>query len=293
MRMKKIFISHSSIDKPFVRQLAASFSGVGIDSWIDEAEIKYGESLVQKIANAIEELDIVIAIISKNSIDSSWVKKELSLAMTKEISFDKVVIIPIVIDNCEIPFFLRDKLYADFTQIALYKKNISKLIESIEWHSGVKKGNNIQTKLVGTNVVKKYNSIYFPIFISILTIVISVSVMIAVTLYGRTDRIWATFPALRQDVYIFCFLLIACAIFEMLADLMKYSVVKSDPNFADELRNMTITSLFFKRYRKLLKKYWKHTLLKVATLIEVLIYAIFPPMMLMVINIAINVILKK
>lgn len=42
--MKSAFISHNSKDKPFVRQLAGHLSKYGISCWIDESEIKFGES---------------------------------------------------------------------------------------------------------------------------------------------------------------------------------------------------------------------------------------------------------
>src|SRR5262249_53617449 len=53
-------------------------------------------------------------IISKNSVESKWVKKELSLAMTKEVLNKKVVVLPVLIDDCDLPDNLSDKIYADF-----------------------------------------------------------------------------------------------------------------------------------------------------------------------------------
>jgi hypothetical protein len=109
-----VFLSHSSIDKPTARIIGAELEKHGLSVWIDECEILPGDSLVFKIAEAIENIDCVCAIISRNSVKSAWVQKELSLAMTKEIEGKRVVVIPVVIDSCNIPFFIRDKLYADY-----------------------------------------------------------------------------------------------------------------------------------------------------------------------------------
>jgi len=41
--IKSIFLCHSSLDKPFVRELQARLSNQGIKVWIDEAEIEIGD----------------------------------------------------------------------------------------------------------------------------------------------------------------------------------------------------------------------------------------------------------
>lgn len=47
---KSIFLSHTYTDKTFVRKLAADLEAHGIRYWLDEAEIKVGESLIEKYA---------------------------------------------------------------------------------------------------------------------------------------------------------------------------------------------------------------------------------------------------
>jgi hypothetical protein len=47
------FLSHSSADKPFIRQLAADLSANGIDVWLDEQRIRVGDSIPEKIAQGL------------------------------------------------------------------------------------------------------------------------------------------------------------------------------------------------------------------------------------------------
>ena len=47
--MSSIFLSHNSVDKPFVRKLANDLRRRGHYAWVDEAEIKVGDSLIDKI----------------------------------------------------------------------------------------------------------------------------------------------------------------------------------------------------------------------------------------------------
>ncbi|MDD5131306.1 MAG: toll/interleukin-1 receptor domain-containing protein [bacterium] len=113
--MKKVFLSHSSRDKAFARKLASELQANGVQVWIDEAEIRVGDSLIKKISLAIDDADFIAVVLSNESVNSEWVMSELKMAMTKELSDCKVRILPILKEKCEIPLFLRDKLYADFT----------------------------------------------------------------------------------------------------------------------------------------------------------------------------------
>lgn len=97
-----------------MRQIGEVLRTAGIDVWIDDLEINIGDSLIAKIADGIENADCVMAFISSHSVGSAWVQKELSIAMTTEIATRRLVVMPILLDQCEIPFFLIDKLYADF-----------------------------------------------------------------------------------------------------------------------------------------------------------------------------------
>ncbi|WP_293367485.1 toll/interleukin-1 receptor domain-containing protein [Nevskia sp.] len=114
--MPSVFLSHSSKDKAFTRKLAERLTLAGVRVWLDEAEINIGDSLLTKISTAIETTDFVAVIISHNSVQSSWVQSELQMAMSRELSEKQVRLLPIVIEPCELPMFLRDKLYADFSK---------------------------------------------------------------------------------------------------------------------------------------------------------------------------------
>jgi len=129
---KSIFMSHSSKDKFFVRSLAEHLRKYGIKVWLDEAEINIGDSLTEKIGEAIESTDYVGVVLSHNSINSEWVQRELQIALQKEIKGKKVVVLPILIEAVEIPPFLKDKLYADFTSTDKFENELSKLLRALE-----------------------------------------------------------------------------------------------------------------------------------------------------------------
>ncbi len=126
--MINVFISHSHKDKMVARTLARKLNQYGIYTWIDEAEIKIGDSLIEKISDGLDKVDYLIALISADSVKSEWVKKELDIAMNREIESKRVVVIPILTGKCEIPVFLKGKLYADMTSNKKINENFPLLL---------------------------------------------------------------------------------------------------------------------------------------------------------------------
>jgi hypothetical protein len=113
--MSSIFLSYSSMDKPFVEKLAEDLKRGGVDVWFDLFEMKIGDSLIAKIKAGINQSDYIGVILSPRSVNSTWVREELNMAIAQEIASQSIKVLPILIENCEIPTFLRDKLFADFT----------------------------------------------------------------------------------------------------------------------------------------------------------------------------------
>ena len=126
--MFSVFISHNYMDKPLARKISNALNNYGIETWIDESEIKIGDSLIAKIRAGIDNVDYIIALISKYSVESEWVLKELDIAMNKEIEGKKVVVLPILAGKCELPGFLKGKLYLDMSTNRNFSKNLPQLL---------------------------------------------------------------------------------------------------------------------------------------------------------------------
>jgi len=122
-----VFICHSHEDKSFARKLAIALAGAGFKVWIDEAEIRVGESLIGKIEAGIMEATHLVAIISSASLASRWCQEELRMALTRQIGGKNIAVLPVVIENCELPGFLQEKKYADFRNPRQFEQSISEL----------------------------------------------------------------------------------------------------------------------------------------------------------------------
>lgn len=99
------FISHSSKDKPLVLKIADQLREKGV--WLDTWEMDAGDSLSDKIEKGIDEARNFVIILSKNSIESSWVKYELNMAIIKYLSNENYRIITVRIDDVNIPLRLQ------------------------------------------------------------------------------------------------------------------------------------------------------------------------------------------
>ncbi|WP_318378352.1 toll/interleukin-1 receptor domain-containing protein [Enterobacter sp.] len=126
-----VFLSHNHNDKLFVRKLARDLENHGVRYWLDEAEMKIGDSLIQKIREGIDSVDYFAVILSPDSINAPWVVNELDVAMNHQISGKKIKVLPIMLKECDPPGFLTGKLYADFKNEDHYIESFKRLIQSI------------------------------------------------------------------------------------------------------------------------------------------------------------------
>lgn len=128
-----IFLSHTSADKPFVRELKSRLESQGVkDVWLDEAEILVGDSLTKKIEEGLKRTNYIGVALSPRSVSSSWVERELEIAINREISTGEIVILPLLYEKCELPTFLSGKLYADFTSPAKFDEGLAKLLRRLK-----------------------------------------------------------------------------------------------------------------------------------------------------------------
>ncbi|MFM2312102.1 MAG: hypothetical protein RLZZ04_1378 [Cyanobacteriota bacterium] len=127
----RVFLSHNTKDKPFVERLARDLNNHGVKYWLDRAEIKVGDSLIDKIRSGIDEVDYVAVILSPNSVASPWVQREVDVAINQEIYGKKIKVLPIMYQKCKLPGFLLGKLYADFSDEAKYEEAFKILVNSI------------------------------------------------------------------------------------------------------------------------------------------------------------------
>lgn len=83
-RVYSVFISHSTKDAWIARQIADLLrkqgGKFGVETFLDERDILIGDSIPDAIREAIRSCNEFLVLLSKNSIDRSWVLIEISAA---------------------------------------------------------------------------------------------------------------------------------------------------------------------------------------------------------------------
>lgn len=111
--MPKVFLSHSSIDKPFVRRVKRALYPFGPAAWLDESEILPGDPLWRTILKGIKESDRALVFVTEDSQKSDWVQKEVKQFIAREKSDKQTRIIPVLLTPNP-PDFLTDRLHVNF-----------------------------------------------------------------------------------------------------------------------------------------------------------------------------------
>lgn len=109
-----LFICHASEDKPFVEQLVSELDRRALHAWFDKREILVGDSIVDRINEALTEARYVIVVLSPISITKSWLKRELNSTLMRQLAMEHVTLLPVLLEDCAIPPLLTDLKYADF-----------------------------------------------------------------------------------------------------------------------------------------------------------------------------------
>lgn len=81
-----IFISHASADDAFVKQLREQLEAHGLKVWVDSRNLRGGQKLNPEIQDAIKTSSYCIAVLSTNTVNSPWVRKEIQWAAQANIS---------------------------------------------------------------------------------------------------------------------------------------------------------------------------------------------------------------
>jgi tetratricopeptide (TPR) repeat protein len=102
--MSNLFISHSSQDDAFVRELQQELEDHGVHAWTDSRQLIAGNLLDPEIKKAIEGASAFAVVVSPNALQSKWVGKELSYALEvqKNRGKDQYPVIPLSLNGTKL-----------------------------------------------------------------------------------------------------------------------------------------------------------------------------------------------
>jgi hypothetical protein len=130
-RSLKVFLCHSSGDKPVVRELYQRLvAKKNVDPWLDEIKLLPGVDWNSEIIQAVKESDVVIVCLSRASINKEgYVQKEIrrALDVAEEKPENAIFIIPLRVQDYQVPQRLSQWQWVDYYQDGAFDRLMSSL----------------------------------------------------------------------------------------------------------------------------------------------------------------------
>lgn len=98
----KVFISHAHTDELLVKKVTAVLEQAGLEVWDDTREIMPGDNWADKVAQALQESEAMVVLLTPDALRSSWVRWEIEYALGEQ-GYRKRLIPVLVGDPEELP----------------------------------------------------------------------------------------------------------------------------------------------------------------------------------------------
>ena len=150
----KVFISYAFDDRDIMNILRKALRERGIDVYTAEHHLQLGRSLSTKIQNAIEDSDVVIALVTKHASSPS-VNQEVGYAIRSHIP-----VIPMVEEGARVGFMIGDVEQMRWNRSGLYKacEKVAEYVDK-EFGSGGREEPEAlydETKIIGPDEYEDY-----------------------------------------------------------------------------------------------------------------------------------------
>jgi hypothetical protein len=91
----EVFLSHSNLDRHFALEMAGVLRQHGIPNWFSEINIIGAQQWHDEIGAALRRCDWLVVLLSPNSIESIWVKREVLFALNDRRYAERIVPVPL------------------------------------------------------------------------------------------------------------------------------------------------------------------------------------------------------
>jgi len=114
MRPDEAFLSHSSQDREMAERIAHALQEHGIPTFFAPSNLFGAQQWQDEILRALERCDWFLVLLSPDAVDSMWVRRETSMALSDR-RFDKRIV-PLLYRSCDLDTlrWLRVYQFVDF-----------------------------------------------------------------------------------------------------------------------------------------------------------------------------------
>ena len=125
-----VFLSHSSADKPVVRELAEQLRAAGLRVWFDEWLIRPGDLISARIEEGLEHSAVLLFCMSANAFGSDWVSLEGHTAIFRDPQNLERRFVPLRLDDAPIKAMLKGYAYINWQSEADRQAQLGRLLEA-------------------------------------------------------------------------------------------------------------------------------------------------------------------
>ena len=130
--MSDVFISYIRHDATIAQKIANRLESNGLSVWLNTNSLRPGDNWLAEISKAIRTAKAFIVLISSESDSNNYLDAEIATAIATKSEYSGFRIIPVLLDkNSDLPSFIDQYQYIDFTVEIDFEKNIKLLVDSI------------------------------------------------------------------------------------------------------------------------------------------------------------------
>jgi tetratricopeptide (TPR) repeat protein len=114
-----VFLSYRSTDRDKAKALTARMEGTGYRVFYDQQELKPGDVLVGQLQAGLSRSRCGVILVSRGWVESPWCQEEGGYLAKRAIEDKSFRLIPVRLDDCELPFFLANRLWIDLQGVEI------------------------------------------------------------------------------------------------------------------------------------------------------------------------------
>lgn len=144
-----IFLSHSSVDKPWVRELCDSLEREQLRVFLDERDIQAPENYVLTLEDALRKSRFLVLVATPHSAASRWVELERTSFLAEHGPVGRIVVV--MLESVELPTFLKSIQQVDGTHRQV--ERVAAELVAIAGRAGELKEGDARALFIGQDLV--------------------------------------------------------------------------------------------------------------------------------------------
>ncbi len=108
-----LFVSYAREDYPAVAEFTAALRVHGVETWMDVESLKPGEVWEKSIRGALEQAAGLLVFVSRNSMASAWVRREIEIMIERA----EITVVPVILEEvADLPRALAERQWLMLTE---------------------------------------------------------------------------------------------------------------------------------------------------------------------------------